>query len=390
MTAPAAPAARPLDRFVPLALPVVAVGTLGFDFLSYDSAVRRFLAGGVLYDQSFDFTGAFGLFYYPPPFVLLALPLTLLAPSSAAIAFTAILLVTFIAAVALMPVPARVRWVVLLLGGMSWPLVYAIKLGQVGPILLVLFTIGWRWMDRPWRFGAATAIGIAIKIQPFLLVGWALLTGRRRAVWATLAVFAVFAVAATLVAGPSSWVDQATLLARVSKPIDTPHNFTPGRLAFEAGAPVALAWAVQIANWVAVALVVLYAIRRASPVASYLAVVIASQLISPILWDHYALMLLLPVAWLLLKGQWWAVLVPLATSVPLVGISPSVTYPLAFWVTLLAVVWLGRAEQRAAPDAPVAFDAPQASDAPEASEAPDAPDAPSTAPRPVPITKAAS
>ena len=27
-------------------------GTLGFDFLSYDSAVRRFLAGGVLYDPN--------------------------------------------------------------------------------------------------------------------------------------------------------------------------------------------------------------------------------------------------------------------------------------------------------------------------------------------------
>ena len=361
---PSSVAARPIDRFVTIALPVIAIlvlllfvgaatwaaaqaGTLGFDFLSYDSAVRRFLGGGILYDQSFDFTGAFGLFYYPPPFVLLAIPLTLLPPASAAIAFTGILLVTFIAAVVLMPVPLRVRWVVLLLGGMSWPLVYAIKLGQVGPILLLLFVVGWRWMDRPWRFGVATAIGIAIKIQPVVLLGWALLSGRRRLIWTTLAVFAVLAVAATLIAGPSSWIDQATLLARVSKPIDTSHNFTPGRLAFEAGAPVALAWAVQIANWVAVAIVVLYAIWRASAVASYLAVVIASQLISPILWDHYALMLLLPVAWLLAKGQWWAVLVPLATSMPLVGISPAVTYPLAFWVTLLAVVWLGRAERLA-------------------------------------------
>ena len=63
------------DRLLAAALPVVAVvaliavvsaavwssaraGTLGFDFLSYDLAVRRFFAGGVLYDQSFDYTGA--------------------------------------------------------------------------------------------------------------------------------------------------------------------------------------------------------------------------------------------------------------------------------------------------------------------------------------------
>jgi hypothetical protein len=202
-------------------------------------------------------------------------------------------------------------------------------------------------MDRPWRLGGATAIGIAIKIQPALILGWALLTGRRRAVVAGLAVFAVLAVAATIIAGPSSWIDQATLLARVSKPIDTPHNYTPGRLAFEAGASQAVAWGVQIANWVLVAVVVLYAIWRATPVASYLSVVIASQLISPILWDHYALMLLLPVAYLLSRGHWWAVLIPLATSVPLVGITPPVVYPVAFWVTLIAVIWVGRSEQSA-------------------------------------------
>ena len=320
----------------------VQAGTLGFDFLSYDFAVRRFFDGGILYDQSFDYTGAFGLFYYPPPFVLLAAPLSVLEPSLAAWVFTAILIATFAAAVAILPVSGTIRWVILLLGGLSWPLVYAIKLGQVGPILLLTFAVGWRWMDRPWRFGIATAVGTAIKIQPALLFGWALLTGRRRAVILGLAVLAVLALAATVVAGPSSWIDQATLLARVSKPIDTPHNFTPGRVAFEAGAGQALAWAVQIANWALVAAVVLWATLRCTPVASYLAVVVASQLISPILWDHYALMLLLPIAWLLSRGHRWAALIPLATAAPLVQVIPPVTYAICYWATLLAVVLEGR------------------------------------------------
>jgi Glycosyltransferase family 87 len=325
--------------------------TLGFDYLSYDSAVRRFLAGGILYDQSFTVTGGFGLFYYPPPFVLLAIPLTILPPAAAAWAFTAILLATFFLAVAILPVALRVRWTILLLGGLSWPLIYAIKLGQVGPILLLLFVIGWRWMDKPWRLGTATAIGIAIKIQPALVLGWALLTGRRRAVIAGLAVFAVLALAATLIAGPTSWVDQATLLARLSKPIATPNNYTPGRIAFEAGFSEAAAWAVQLANWAFVAVVVVYAIFRATPVASYLAVVVASQLISPILWDHYALMLLIPVAWLVERGNWWAVLIPLTTSVLIFGITPHVAYPLAYWITLIAVVAVGRRARTISPPA---------------------------------------
>jgi hypothetical protein len=343
------------DRLLAAALPVVGVialvgvvaaaaisssaaGTLGFDFLSYDLAVRRFFAGGVLYDQSFDYTGAFGLFYYPPPFVLLAAPLSLVEPALAAWIWTAFLVAAFALGVALLPVDRRTRWVILLLGAISWPLVYAIKLGQVGPILLVTFAVGWRWMERPWRLGIATAVGTAIKLQPALVLLWALLTGRRRAVLAGVAVLGILAIAATIVAGPSSWVDQATLLARVSKPIDTPHNMTPGRLAFEAGLPYGVAWAVQIANWVLVGVVVLAATFRCRPVASYLAVVIATQLVSPILWDHYALLLLLPVAWLVSLGRRWAVVIPLATSIVFVGGIPSVIYPLAYWVTLLAVV----------------------------------------------------
>lgn len=350
-----------LDRLRVAALPAVAVlalvvvvaaasissaaaGTLGFDFLSYDLAVRRFFDGGVLYDQSFDYTGAFGLFYYPPPFVIFAAPLALLDPTVAAWIWTAALVGAFGWAVAILPVDLRTRWLILLLGGISWPLVYAIKLGQVGPILLVTFAIGWRWMDRPWRLGAATAVGTAIKIQPALVFAWALVTGRRRAVVTGVVVLAILALIATLVAGPSSWIDQATLLARVSRPIDTPHNMTPGRLAFEAGLGQGVAWAIQLANWGFVAVIVLVAMLRCSAVGSYMAVVVATQLVSPILWDHYALVLLLPAAWLISRGHRWAVLIPLATSIVFVGAIPPVAYPLAYWVTLVAVVregWSG-------------------------------------------------
>jgi hypothetical protein len=76
-------------------------------------------------------------------------------------------------------------------------------------------------------------------------------------------------------------------------------------------------------------------------VASYLAIVIASQFISPVLWDHYALLLLLPTAWLLERGRWWAAVIPLATATLLVGVSPPEIYPIVFWAALLAVTWLG-------------------------------------------------
>jgi hypothetical protein len=320
-----------------------ASGTLGYDYRAYDLAVDRLLAGRSMYDLTAQAEGAYGLFFYPPPFALLILPITLISTELAVWLWVLLLAAATVAGIALLPVSERVRWAVLLLAALSWPLVYAIKLGQVGPLLLLLFAIGWRWMDRPWRLGLAAGIGTVIKVQPALLIGWAAVTGRRRAALIGVVAVAVLALLATVVAGPSSWLDMATLLGRVNQPIETPHAYGLGRLAFEAGLSETLALVVHWANFVAVVAVVTLVVWRGSSVASYLAVVIASQFLSPVLWDHYALVLLLPVAWLLDRGRWWAALIPLLTSTPLVllRIDLPIAYPVAFWAALLGVAFEG-------------------------------------------------
>jgi alpha-1,2-mannosyltransferase len=326
-------------------------GTLGFDYKAYDLAVDHLLAGQIMYDPTVQETGSFGLFFYPPPFAIFVLPFALLPVEVGVVAWTVFLVVVSVAAVWALPVPARVRWAVLLLAALSWPLVYAIKLGQVGPIILLTFALGWRWLDRPWRLGVSVAIGTVIKIQPALLIGWALVTGRRRAAVVAVVVVGIVAAVATLVAGPNAWFQEADLLGRVSKPILTPHAFGIGRLLYEAGMPESVALAVHVANLALVAGVALLAVWRASAVGSYLAVVVASQFLSPVLWDHYALILLLPVAWLLSRGRWWAALIPIATATPLLLLPIPGTgwvYPVVFWAALLAVTWQGVLDRRAA------------------------------------------
>jgi hypothetical protein len=103
---------------------------------------------------------------------------------------------------------------------------------------------------------------------------------------------------------------------------------------------------VQIASTVLALVLVLAAIRWASDEASYLATVVASQLVSPILWNHYAALLLLPVAYLLAAGRWWALAIPLVTAWPLVGVTPPAAYPIVFWITLAAVVLVGSRARR--------------------------------------------
>ena len=140
---------------------------------------------------AFQTTGGFGLFYYPPTFAPLILPFGFLSATTAVWTWTAILIGSFAVGVALLPVTRTVRWWIVLLAGLSWPFAYAVKLGQVGPILFLLFAIGWRWLDDPIRLGASAALGTAIKLQPAIIFVWAILTRR----WAAVAAGAVVLVA---------------------------------------------------------------------------------------------------------------------------------------------------------------------------------------------------
>jgi hypothetical protein len=332
-----------------IVLSALSAGTFAFDFLAYHAAAQRVLAGERLYDPSVQVTGGFGLFYYPPPFVLFMLPFGLLPSGLASGIWLGLSLAMLVAAIAILPVRAGVRWATLLAAGLSWPVAYALKLGQVGPLLLLLFAIGWRWLDRPARFGVAGALGAIVKIQPGLVLAWALLTRRWMAVAIGAGVLALTALAATVVAGgPSVWTDYVALLRNVSDPITTPHNFTPGAVAYQSGAPVVAAVAIQLASSIAAVGAVIVAALRLRPDASFLVAVVASQLLSPVLWDHYAMLLLLPVAWLLERRQWWAIAIPLSMSVLLLPVGlPPIIVPVGFWVAmlaLLAIAWRQRAE----------------------------------------------
>jgi len=315
--------------------------TLGYDFLAYHQAAVRLLEGQPLYDMSYATTGGFGLFYYPPTFAPLILPFGLLSETTAVWTWTAILIASFAVGTAVLPVSRTIRWWVVLLAGLSWPFAYAVKLGQVGPVLFLLFAIGWRWLDDPIRLGASAALGTAIKLQPAIILVWAALTRRWAAVVVGAAVLAVLAVLSTLIAGVGAWSDFVTLVRQVGDPITTPHNFTPGAIAYQLGISGEVASFIQLASTAIVLIAVVASVRWATAEASYLIAVIASQLLSPVLWDHYAMILLLPVAYLCAAGRWWALAIPLVTATPLVGITPPIAYPVVFFVTLAATLGIG-------------------------------------------------
>lgn len=320
----------------------VAGDTLGYDFLAYRAAAGSILTGAPIYDPTVDVVGAFGLYFYPPPFAVAFVPFALLPSPTAVWIWTAVCVAMTIAAIALMPVTRSVRWVILLLAGIDWAVMYGIKLGQVGPVLLLAFAIGWRLLKSEEALGLVGAVGSLVKAQPGLLFGWALLTQRWRMLVVGLVTGAIILVVTLPIVGLGAWPDYLQTLGRVSSPVTNPKTVTLGAIAFRSGLEEHQASIIQFATIGVTLIGWIYASRWRSAEVGFLATVVASQLLSPLLWEHYAMLLLLPVAWLIERGERWAMAIPIATSIPLLTIAPPVTYPIVFLVCLFAPILVTR------------------------------------------------
>jgi alpha-1,2-mannosyltransferase len=347
-----APAPRVgLDRFLqPLAVVVfvlavltvlaVAGETLGYDFRAYLDAARRLLDGQPLYDPTVDVAGGFAIYLYPPPFALAIAPLALLPGTLVpTLAWTALMVAALLVAIAILPVERWIRWTLVLVAGVSWPVLYAVKLGQVGPLLLLCAAVAWRCVDRPVPLGLSIAAGTLVKLQPALLIPWALVAGRWRAAVVALVTIVAVSLASVVLLGLDTWADYVDLLRRVSDPVTTPHTVSPGAVAYRLGLLSAAASVVQWGSVAAVAVLTIHAWLRRDAVASLVVTAIASQLVSPLVWDHYAVVLLLPVALVLerLGRRAW----PIAL-LPIAGWLPGEVYPLLFAIGLVAAWAVGR------------------------------------------------
>jgi hypothetical protein len=335
--------------------------TLGYDYTCYEGAARHLLDGQPIYDNAFSISVGTcpGTYTYPPAFAVALVPWLLFGGAAAGLWCVA-MAACFVAGAALLPVRRDVRWLVVIVAALDWPLLYAVKLGQVEPLLFLGFAAVWRWMDRPGVVGGVAALGALIKVQPGLLAVWALATRRYRAVVMAVVVGAVAAAAATLVTGFTAWATYVDLLRALGGTLSVAHNFAPGAAAHLAGASDGVATAVQLVSVAVAAAAALAAWRWASPVASLQVTIVVSQLLSAPLRDHYAVLLLLPVAWLVGRGHRWAALIPLIGWISLFADDTPSTWlatasvPLTFFGVLAVVLWEAQRERREAGGTPVA------------------------------------
>jgi hypothetical protein len=289
----------------------------GFDFNCYWGGAQRLAAGSGLYlPQNLDGPfqhGAPGVYVYAPPLAVLLAPATALPFDTAALGWLVLHVVALGLACALMPVGRPIRLAAFAVAAFSSPLLVDLNLGNVSTFVLLVTVIGWRWLDRPVA-AVALALGIAIRPQLGVVLIWWLVRRRVRLVGWTLLAGAALVIATLPFVGPHSYVDflrvvrndqvagvlhngsleSAAILLGLSGPVPT--------LAFLAGVVVSMA--------------AIAASLRRDPELSYAVTVCASLLLTPLLWGHYLLVLLIPAALLAQRGRTWALALPLLGWLP--------------------------------------------------------------------------
>lgn len=238
-------------------------------------------------------------FLWPMAAVLPIVPVTAIPPEAADWLATLFVIATLVAALWVLQIRDwRLYGVVLL-----WPAtIEAIQTANASLPLTLLVAVMWRYRTRAGLAGVALGYGVAVKLFLWPLVVWLALVGRIRA--ATVA--AAVAAASLLLLLPFTSIGDYVLLLRNLGETFEHDAYTPFALLADLGVPDGPARAVTTVLGAAVLAV---AWRRRS-----LGLAIAAALVlSPIVWRHFFVLLLVPLAlsrprfdavWLIPIGLW--------------------------------------------------------------------------------------
>jgi hypothetical protein len=290
----------------------------GFDFRAYYDAAVRFVATGTPY-QTETLSGPFqpgpsGLYLYTPLPALLVVPLTWLGLSGATLVWLFIRLGLLVAACALMPVQRWVRFATLGVAILSAQFLFDLNLGNVSLIVTFFAVVAWRWLDRPI---GGVAVAASITIRPAMGVIWLWWIVRRRwqAVAWTVIGGAAIVLASLPFTGPDPWLQFVTVLRNVSDVMGTQNNVDLGSTALAMGFSPEASTLALFAGYALAVAATLISLRRDREI-SFAVTLMATLLLSPLMWNHYLTNLIVPAALLASRGRRWGLFVPLLGWLP--------------------------------------------------------------------------
>jgi hypothetical protein len=280
-------------------------------FLAHQAAVMR--AGGIARGETTKL--AFSIPVYPAFANVLVVPLSLLPVWVAGALFTLISCAAMYGGVRLLGVR---DWRCFAVVACSWPFLYGLYLGAIGPFLVLGAGVAWRWRDRLWPPALGIAAIVAAKIFPWTLAIWLLITRRYRALALTAAAGAVLTFGAWALIGFHGLSQYPQMLSNMSflQEGRADSIVTVLRVAGISSAAANVCAIIAALGILALAWRVSHGDdgdRRAFGLA-----VLAALSGTPIVWDHYMVLLFVPIA--LCSPQFSALwLGPLAASTLWIG-----------------------------------------------------------------------
>jgi hypothetical protein len=177
----------------------------------------------------------------------------------------------------------------------------AIDLGTVAPLLLLAVAVAWRWRDSLAAAGSAAGAAVALKLFLWPITAWLALTNRLRIAGAAVGFALVLALVSWAPLGVAGLTEYPGLLHRLSSD-EASSSYSVVALAVRAHLPEAVGVVISL---LAAALLIAGAVwlardtrrsRRDQEVAILTLALAAGLAASPIVWVHYFLLLLVPLA----------------------------------------------------------------------------------------------
>jgi Glycosyltransferase family 87 len=297
-------------------------------------------------------------FVYPMPYAIAFVPFVALPERVGAVCFVLLAVSAVLLSVRLLGVRDRRCYGAALLG---LPVIGSLALGTIGPFLLLLCAAAWRYRHHA-RAGVLLAVAAAAKLFLWPLLVWLLVTRRYRA-------FAAAVATIVLIVGVWAGVDPSGLrrypeTVRLLNDAQSWKSYSVQTLMLSLHASrhtaALVGWVVAAA---AVAAIVL--LRRRGDRATFATAICAALIATPILWMHYLVLLIVPIALARprLAPLW---VVPMLLAVTLHPESLGILWRIVYDLLVIAgvAVWTTRPEDvRSAESSDVPVGAPQLSPA---------------------------
>jgi hypothetical protein len=245
---------------------------------------------------------------YPAPAHVAAVPLSLLPFEAAFVLFTVLSLLAVMGSLLLVGVR---DWRCYGLTLLSVSVLEALQLGGLTPFLGLALALLWRYADTTWRASFAAAALIFLKLFLWPVSLWLLMTRRGAVFFRALGLCAAVTLGAWAIIGFRGLLEYPRLLSTLATVLRGQGDSLYQGALLLGLSPTAGAIGTTAVGVVLLAAGVLLA-RRERAGEAFLFAVIAAFALTPVVWEQYFMLLIIPIAILQPRLGWmWAI--PLLT-----------------------------------------------------------------------------